>query len=229
MGLIVYGHWGAPLLWFPTSGGDECEAERQGMVSALEEFIEAGRVKLYAIGSANGESFYDKQAHPFHRSYVQAQFDAYVHREVMPFVEQDCQTPGIAMAAAGASFGAYHAVNTLLKHPAALKRCFALSGLYDLRRFMDGQYDDNFYFNNPIDYVGGLTDPAILSELASCDIHVATGTGPWEHSEWSYAFSEVLQRKGIRHSLDDWGPEGGHDWVFWKNQMREYLRRDFSQ
>ena len=53
----------------------------------------------------------------------------------------------------GASLGAYHAANTLFKYPDVVKRCFALSGVYDMKRFMDGAYDDNFYFNNPVDYL----------------------------------------------------------------------------
>ena len=40
MGVRVYGHWGAPLLVFPTSGGDEWEYERQGMVEARIKDIE---------------------------------------------------------------------------------------------------------------------------------------------------------------------------------------------
>ena len=80
----------------------------------------------------------------------------------------------------GASLGGYHAANTLLKHPDVVKRCFALSGVYDMKRFMLGDYDDNFYFNNPVDYVANMTDGWALHHLASCDIHLATGTGPWE-------------------------------------------------
>ena len=227
LGLVVYGHWGPPMLLFPTSGGDEWEVEHQGLIGALEEFIEAGRVKVYAIGSVNAESFYNKQAHPFHRSYMQSQFDGYVRHEVIPFVEHDCLTPGIAVTTAGASFGAYHAANSVFKHPDVVKRCFALSGLYDLRRFMDGQYDDNFYFNNPVDYLANLSDSAILAELATCDIHIATGCGPWEHREWSDELSAVLTLRGIPHSLDDWGPLGGHDWPYWTHQMREYVARHF--
>ena len=34
LGVVVYGHWGAPLLGFPTSAGDEWELEGQGMVGA---------------------------------------------------------------------------------------------------------------------------------------------------------------------------------------------------
>jgi hypothetical protein len=27
--------------------------------------------------------------------------------------------------------------------------------------------------------------------------------------------------------VDNWGPQGGHDWPFWKNEMREYLAKLF--
>jgi S-formylglutathione hydrolase FrmB len=37
--------------------------------------------------------------------------------------------------------------------------------------------------------------------------------------------SDILAQKGIHHHLDDWGPRGGHDWPYWKEQMREYLSR----
>jgi esterase/lipase superfamily enzyme len=124
----------------------------------------------------------------------------------------------------GASLGAYHAANTLFKHPDAVRACFAMSGLYDLRRFMDGQSDDNFYFNNPIDYIGGMTDPGLIAQISSANLHIATGNGPWEHPSQSYDLSRALSYKGISHQLDDWGGLGGHDWPYWKNMMREYLR-----
>ena len=86
----------------------------------------------------------------------------------------------------GASLGAYHAANTLFKYPDVVKRCFALSGVYDMKGFMDGAYDENFYFNNPVDYLANASDPWMLGHLATCDIHIATGSGPWEQSGESY-------------------------------------------
>ena len=227
MGLRVHGHYGAPLLVFPTSGGDEWEYERQGMVEALGPHIDAGRVKLFCVDSVNRESWLNEQAHPGHRSYLQAMYDAYVAQEVVPFVESHCRTRGIAITATGASFGAYHAANTLLKHPDVFRRCVALSGVYDLRRFMDGHYDENFYFNNPVDYVANLTDGVYLQHLQQCDIRLATGHGPWEDSGPTWRLAEVLRARGIPHSVDDWGPDGGHDWPYWKRQMNEYVSRLF--
>src|SRR5262245_19892333 len=178
MGLRVYGHYGAPVLAFPTSGGDEGEYERQGMIEALGHQLEAGRVKFFCVDSLNRESWYNKEAHPRHRSWMQAMYDAYVADEVVPFIHDHCRTPGMAITTTGASFGAYHAANSLLKHPHVFRRCLALSGVYDIRGFMDGDYDDNCYFNNPADYVASLQDPWYLGQLAQDDIRLVTGHGP---------------------------------------------------
>ena len=212
MGLVVYGHWGPPMLVFPTSGGDEWEMDRQGMIGALADFIDAGRVKVFTVNATSGDAFYNKGAHPFHRSYMQAQYDAYVRFEVVPFIRRHCQSDDIAIATMGASLGAYHAANSLFKHPDVFRRCYALSGVYDMKRFMDGLYDDNFYFNNPVDYMSQLDDPHARELLAGCEVHLATGHGPWEDKGPTYRMAGVLASKGIPHFLDDWGPLGGHDW-----------------
>ncbi len=133
LGVVVYGHWGPPLLGFPTSAGDEWELEGQSMVGALADFLDAGKIKFFSVNSINGHSFYNKSAHPFHRSHVQVVFDSYLREEVVPFIWNNCQSPGIAISTMGASFGAYHAANSLFKHPDVIKRCFAMSGVYDLR------------------------------------------------------------------------------------------------
>jgi esterase/lipase superfamily enzyme len=225
LGVVVYGHWGPPLIMFPTSGGDEWEYERQGMIGAIAEYIDGGRVKAFCVNVNHGDSFANHGAHPLHRSWMQRQYDAYIRHEVIPLVRRSCRSDDIGVGTMGASLGGYHAANTLFKYPDVVKRCFALSGVYDMKRFMDGAYDDNFYFNNPVDYMANASDPWQLGHLASCDIHLVTGSGPWERSDEAYRMSHILASRGIRHHLDDWGPLGGHDWPYWKHQLREYLSR----
>ena len=197
MGIDVYGHYGAPIVVFPTSGGDEHEYAGQGMIEALAHWIDAGRVKFFCINTVNNESWYDKGAHPRHRSYMQA--DVRRLRRGRGGAVRPRTTASRRASASpppAASFGAYHAANTLFKHPDKFKRCLALSGVYDIRRFMDGDYDDNFYFNNPVDYVAGLSDPWYFGHLSSCDIRLVTGHGPYEDSGPTYRFSEILEREG---------------------------------
>jgi esterase/lipase superfamily enzyme len=226
MGVAVYGHYGAPILGFPTSGGDEWEHEGQGMIGTLAPFIEAGRIKVFTVGAVTAESFYNAGAHPFHRSWMQSQYDAYIRREIIPFIHNHCQSP-VAVTTMGASLGAYHAANTLLKHPDVVKRCYAMSGVYDMKRFMDGLYDDNLYFNNPVDYVANVSDPWVLGQLASCEIRLITGCGPFEQSGPTYQLADALRARGIPHHVDDWGPKGGHDWPYWHHQMWTYVNGAF--
>ena len=223
LGVAVFGHWGPPMLAFPTSHGDEWEIQRHSLIGALQEFIDAGRVKVFCVGSNNDDSFMNRQAHPSHRSWRQRLFDEYIRDEVVPFIHTHCQSPGIAIATMGASLGGYHAANTLFRYPHLVKRCYALSGVYDLRQMMDGGYDENFYFHNPVDYLSNLTERWYLEQLATCEIHLVTGSGPYEDSRSTYHLSGILARQGIRHYLDDWGPRGGHDWPYWKEMMRQYL------
>lgn len=226
MGVAVYGHFGAPILAFPTSGGDEWEQEGQNMISTLAPFIEGGRIKVFTVGAVTAESFYNAGAHPFHRSWMQSQYDAYIRREIIPFIQTHCQSP-VAVTTMGASLGAYHAANTLLKHPDVVKRCYAMSGVYDMKRFMDGLYDDNLYFNNPVDYVANLSDPWMLGQLATCEIRLITGCGPFEQSGPTYQLADALRARNIPHHVDDWGPKGGHDWPYWHHQMWTYVNSAF--
>ncbi len=101
MGLVVYGHWGPPMLVFPTSGGDEWEMDRQGMIAALADFIDAGRVKVFTVNDNSGDAFYNKGAHPVHRSYMQAQYDAYVRFEVVPFIRRQAGIGRVGLVGIG--------------------------------------------------------------------------------------------------------------------------------
>ena len=98
MGVAVYGHYGMPILAFPTSMGDEWEQEGQGMIRTLSPYLDQGRIRIFCINGVQSDSFANKGAHPFHRSWMQAQYDAYVANEVFPFIDSVCQTPGIPIS-----------------------------------------------------------------------------------------------------------------------------------
>ena len=88
-----------------------------------------------------------------------------------------------------------------------MKRCYALSGIYDMRDSMVGMYDDNFYFNNPVDYMANQNDPWFLHQYGSCDIRLVTGTGPWENSGPTCQMPAVRD-PGDCSSSGRLGPEG---------------------
>src|SRR4051812_49523338 len=70
IGLARWGHYGTPVLVFPTAGGDAEEIERNGVVGACWPLIEAGRGKLYSCGSGPGPGRGAKGGSPGHPMWV---------------------------------------------------------------------------------------------------------------------------------------------------------------
>jgi esterase/lipase superfamily enzyme len=225
MGIRVYGHYGAPILVFPTSGGDENEYEGQGMIAALAHHIDSGRVKLFCVNSVNNESWYNKQAHPRHRSYMQAMYDAYVADEVVPFIYDQCRTPGIGITTTGASFGAYHAANFFFRHPDVFDTVIALSGLYQLSYFIGDYMDENVYFNTPLAYLPNMNDPWYLDQYRQSRIIVAVGQGAFEGEMLAdtQALKTILEEKNIPAWIDIWGGDVNHDWPWWYRMLPYFL------
>ena len=86
MALKVYGHWGVPILVFPCSLGRYYDYEGMGMIDAITEFIDAGKIKLYCIDSVDAESWYHFSVSPAERNARHEAYDSYIVREVIPFI-----------------------------------------------------------------------------------------------------------------------------------------------
>ncbi|MBA2671265.1 MAG: esterase, partial [Gemmatimonadetes bacterium] len=128
MELLTFGHAGARMLVFPTSMGRFFEWEDQGMMRALGEHLDRGWLHVCCVDSVDSESWYAKTRHPAERAFRHQQYERYILDEVIPFTRHRNSNP--FQIAAGASFGAYHALNLALRFPGAIDRVIALSGLY---------------------------------------------------------------------------------------------------
>src|SRR5438128_11941799 len=73
MGVAIYGNYGAPILAFPTSCGDEWEMEGQSMIRTLSPYLDEGRIRIFCINGVQSDSFANKGAPPFPGSWMQAQ------------------------------------------------------------------------------------------------------------------------------------------------------------
>ena len=58
--LLVSGHWGYPILMFPTSMGNYLQNKDFGLLDTVADLVDAGKIKLYNIGSIDFDSFYSK-------------------------------------------------------------------------------------------------------------------------------------------------------------------------
>jgi esterase/lipase superfamily enzyme len=221
--VLRWGHWGTPVLLFPTAGGDIEEPERQGLFGALAGLVDAGRIKVYTVDSVAGQHWTSRQHSPEYCSRVQNMFDAYVYEEVVPLIRSDCAVGNIEIVTAGASYGAFYAVASLCRHPDAFRVALGMSGTYDLSGYLQGRWNDDFYHSSPLHFLPGLGAGWQLDALRRRFAVLATGSGRWEAPGESWRMADVLGAKGIPNRVDDWGPAVDHDWPTWLRMLPQYL------
>jgi esterase/lipase superfamily enzyme len=220
MELLVFGHAGRPVLVFPTSGGRFYEFEEQGMVAALANKIEAGQLQLFCVDSANLESWYNREIHPRMRIARHMQYEQYLLKEVVPFV--NARNSDGALLALGCSFGGYHAVNLALRRPEVFNGFVSLSGAFDLAPFLDGYYDQDCYFHLPTHYLPNLTDLWFLERFRRNSFVLATGWDDHCLAE-NRNLDRILCERAIPHRFDVWEAENSHDWPTWRRMIAEYV------
>ena len=227
MPIAVYGHWGFPLLMFPSAGADFEEYERFYLIEVIRPYIEAGKVKVYSIDSVNSHTWMNSRIHPAERGRRHEFYDAYVTKEVLPFIWHNQGGNGPGVITTGVSMGAYHAMNFLLRHPDKFDGTIAMSGAYDLSQFIGNYSDATVYFNSPLSYVPNLHDPWYLNQLRQKQIHLLTGSGDYEAPEQSARLARDLWAKQIPANLDIWGSDMRHDWPTWRRMLPLYIENAF--
>ncbi len=220
--LVRWGHYGTPVMLFPTAGGDAEEIERFHLIGVLEPLISAGRIKVYSTDSIAGRTWFEGVHSAEFCSRVQNLFDDFIYREVTPAIRSDCKSDDIEIIAAGASIGAFNSVATVCRHPDAYRMAIAMSGTFDLSKYLEGTMNQDFYFSSPLHYLPQLEGPQ-LEMLRTRFILLPSGEGDYEDIGESWRIANLLGAKGVPNRVDSWGPEYRHDWVTWRAMLPKYL------
>jgi esterase/lipase superfamily enzyme len=228
--LIAYGHYGRPVLVFASEQGRAWDFENNGMVGAVADLVDAGRVKFYCIDSADGATWSDRSAPIEERARRHDAFERWVLNDVVGWIAGDCGGAQ-EIATLGCSLGAYHAANIALRHAAVFSLALCFSGNYDPTSWHAwGEPGDATYFHNPMAYVANLHGGHLDWLRERVSLLLVVGQGAWEVDPTgslpsTRAFAGRLAEKGIRHDLDVWGHDIPHDWPSWRAQLRHHLPR----
>jgi esterase/lipase superfamily enzyme len=232
-GLVIrYGHWGRPVLVFPSEQGHARDFENNGMITALGEIIDGGRAKVYCVDSFDHLSWSNRTLALEDRARAHQRYETWIVDRVLPWILHDCpgfDLDGLGVVTTGCGLGAYHALSLTLKRADVFPRALCLSGSYDPSRWHAwGEPGEQAYFTNPTHFVAN-TDGDHLQWLRSrVYLVLVVGQGPWEtHSTRSLQstrlMADLLQDKDIPHELDVRGPDDDHDWPYWQRQTCEHL------
>lgn len=230
LGVIRHGHWGRPVLVFPSEAGRAEDFANNGMVQAVQGLVDAGRVTFFCVDSADRWTWSDNAAPTEERARRHRLYTAWLTESVLPWVagelggRQQLLTLGVSM-------GAYHAVHLTLTHADVAPLAIGLSGNYDVTTWRGhGERGDETYFANPVDYVAGMQGEHLAWLQRTASVLLVVGEGAFEVSPTGALpstrhFAEVLAQKGIPHQLDVWGSDSAHDWPWWQKQLAYHLPR----
>ena len=217
-----WGHWGRPVIVFPTAGGDAEEIERMGLIDSLGPLLDSGRIKVYSCDSVAGYAMVREEGSARYRAALLDGFHHFVRQEMVPAVWADCGTPRADVITAGASIGAFNAVAMLCRHPEVFSTAIGMSGTYDVSKFVGHDAGDALFFATPLFFLPTLNGET-LATLQHRYAILASGEGRWENIGHSWNLAAVMGARGIPNRVDPWGAQYDHDWPTWRVMLPHYL------
>jgi esterase/lipase superfamily enzyme len=226
MELLVFGHSGTPVLFFPPRAGRFYDYENWHVLEGLEHKLEQGEIQVWCVDSIDSDSLYNSEIAPEERINRHLTYEEYIIREVVPLITS---VSGFQkLVCAGCSMGAYHAMNITLRHAGLFSKVLAMSGRYDLteekgnfRDLFDGYWNEDIYFNMPTQYLANMTDYGLIEAIQKVEIVIALGREDifLENNE---LLSRLLWEKEISNQVYIWDEEA-HRPRYWRQMVKEYL------
>jgi esterase/lipase superfamily enzyme len=225
--LWAYGHFGPPVLAFPSAAGFAHEWDKQGMIDVLAPLIRAGKMKLYCPESNVSEVWTTKDAPLAQRMAKHRAYEQFVLDTLVPFIREDCRWPSAPITALGCSLGGTYAALFALKQPETFRQVLSMSGRYLMTALTGGESHSELYFNSPLHFVPGLQGEHLDRVRKNTHLTLVCGRGMWEEGciEETIALGELLQHKQIPSQADIWGRDSRHDWDWWQKQVAVHLPR----
>lgn len=241
-----WGHFGAPVVIFPTAGGDYEEIERFQLVAALSGLIDGGRIKAYSVDAIAARAWLAANTSPQECVRLQERYDSFLYEDVLQRVRADCKNDRIEPVLVGASIGAAAAVSTLCRHPDSFRAAIGLSGVYS--SVYGGGYggahvgafgpniggnpdfggDPEFASRCGVSPQGEIVSLATLAgpqldRLRQRAIILGSGAGDYENPAETKRLADTLGLKGVKCRLDLWGPTRDHTWSTWRDMLPRLL------
>ena len=227
--VVVHGHWGRPVLVFPSEAGSACDFANNGMVDAVRWLLDAGRVKLYCVDSADAITWSDRSCH--WRSAPAATTSTSAGSSTRS-CRSSTTTPAVQPTSSRSA--AASAPSTPPTSPSARRPVPA--GHLPVRQLRPdevarwGDRGESTYFNNPtrLRRQPGRRPPrlAALAGVPAARRRAGrVGGRPDPGAAEHPPAGGLLADKGIPHELDVWGHDMPHDWPSWQRQLAHHLPR----
>ncbi len=202
----TYGTSGTPILFF----NSDCDKTGNDLkfLDSIRFQLDEGLNMAFTVQKPDYKLIFDESVDPRKRLIHYLHLESFIIDEVVPRMISETGRDFIIVS--GVGDGGYLAINMMLKHPTKFHKCITVCGKYDMRPWFDGSEDEDFYYNNPIEFLPNLTDETFLSGLRGSDIRLITHIDD-PNTEQADTISDFLHSRQVDHVLDVWGSERSFD------------------
>ena len=223
--VVSYGHWGRPVLVFPSERGRAEDFANNGMVGGGRRPRRRGAGEAVLRRLVRRVSWSARDVPLEERARRHGAYESWIVDQVVPYIHEDCGG-ATDVIATGCSMGAFHALNFAFRRADLFPLALCFSGNYDPSRWHGwGERGDAAYFNNPADYVANLHGDHLDWLRSRLSVLLVCGQGQWEDTTGSLDSTRrdgwTARGKGIPHELDLWGHDVPHDWPSWRAQFAQ--------
>lgn len=171
--VVVHGHYGRPVLWFPSEAGSPHDFVTNGMLDAVRGDVDGGRIKIFCVPSYDAESWSASWKPLRDRALAHLAYESWILERVLPLIVAHC-AGRTDVATAGTSLGAFHAALFALRHAHLFPHAVGLSGNYDPRSWSGWGSTPTI-----------STSPIRWSSSPASAVTISTTCGRWSGSPWS--------------------------------------------
>jgi esterase/lipase superfamily enzyme len=200
--ILTFGSGGIPVLLFPTGSGRYYTAKDLGFIDVVADLVEDQKLKIYCPDSVDSMSWFNWGIDPSDRINIHNGYERVILNDVVKYIQYESGKSKIT--AVGIEFGAYHALNLAFRHPHLFSGVITIDGNFDIKKFIFGFYDDNSYFNNPIDFLPNLEEGWYLEHIKK--LNIILGCSDYcENKNENFLLSDIFNKKLINHQFIETG------------------------
>jgi esterase/lipase superfamily enzyme len=218
-----WGHWGPPLVYLPSSTGDERELERYGIPEIARPWIETGRLQIVGIDGGGPWTLWNQALGAGERLAAYLGVERYVSDELLPWVEATARNPRLALA--GTSYGAFLGASLLLRHAPRVRLFCGLGGVYSLWHRLETSARAREV--TPLEALARLDEAGVarLRQVEGLELYAAAD------DEWldsTTRFGRLLELHGVPHELSIMPSPAQHHERVWRIQLGQFLERRYG-
>jgi len=228
--LKIFGKYGFTFLAFPSFGDNFHEELDMGFVQSVADYLFNGLFRIVYVPTVENRIWKNQNMSLKQRSELHWKYNNFLINEVLPNLFRIAGSPS-PIITFGCGEAGYFAANTYFRHPDIVYGTISIDGFFDIRHLRGNEeFDDNCYFNSPVDFLPNLNDEYWLIHLrAKKQVHlIAT-----DRDNNSLAIEEcrrmagILAGKGITSNVEILPPQDDNPVINWQKIFSTIVSRYF--